>query len=141
MRRLGHRMVDDLVATLEGVRERPVWQTVPEASRAFLRQPLPQEPRDPRDVYEDVRTHVLPYPTGNLHPRFWGWVMGTGSPMAMFAEMLASGLNWNVGGFDDSASLVEYPNITSGGAGVARALRMSTAKGRRTDQRNAPETT
>ncbi len=107
MRRLGHRMVDDLVATLERVRERPVWQTVPEASRAFLRQPLPQDPRDPRDVYEDVRAHVLPYPTGNLHPRFWGWVMGTGSPMAMFAEMLASGLNWNVGGFDDSASLVE----------------------------------
>lgn len=107
MRRLGHRMVDDLVSTLERVRDRPVWQTVPEASRAFLRQPLPLEPRDPDAVYEDVRAHVLPYPTGNLHPRFWGWVMGTGSPMAMFAEMLASGLNWNVGGFDDAASLVE----------------------------------
>jgi glutamate/tyrosine decarboxylase-like PLP-dependent enzyme len=107
MRRLGHRMVDDLVSTLERVRERPVWQTVPEASRAFLRQPLPMEPRDPQAVDEDVRAPVLPYPTGNLHPRFWGWVMGTGSPMAMFAEMLASGLNWNVGGFDDAASLVE----------------------------------
>jgi glutamate/tyrosine decarboxylase-like PLP-dependent enzyme len=107
MRTLGHRMVDDLVAALQGVRERPVWQTVPERSRAFLRQPLPLEPRDPEAVYEDVRTHVMPYPTGNLHPRFWGWVMGTGSPMAMFAEMLASGLNWNVGGFDDAASLVE----------------------------------
>ncbi len=107
MRRLGYRMVDDLIATLERVRERPVWQTVPERSRAFLRQPLPLEPRDPGSVYDDVRTHVMPYPTGNLHPRFWGWVMGTGSPLAMFAEMLAAGLNWNVSGFDDAASLVE----------------------------------
>jgi glutamate/tyrosine decarboxylase-like PLP-dependent enzyme len=107
MRRLGHRMVDDLVSTLERVRERPVWQGVPEESRAFLRQTMPLEPRRAEAVYDDVRTHVLPYPTGNLHPRFWGWVMGTGSPMAMFAEMLASGLNWNVGGFDDAASLVE----------------------------------
>jgi aromatic-L-amino-acid/L-tryptophan decarboxylase len=107
MRRLGHRMVDDLVSTLESVRERPVWRSVPRETRAFLSEPLPLEPRDPEAVYADVRKHVLPYPTGNLHPRFWGWVMGTGSPMAMFAEMLASGLNWNVGGFDDAASLVE----------------------------------
>lgn len=107
MRRLGHRMVDDLVTRLEGLREQPVWRSVPEKSRAFLRQPLPQDPRDPGDVYADVREHVLPYPTGNLHPRFWGWVMGTGSPMAMFAEMLAAGLNSNVSGFDDAASLVE----------------------------------
>ena len=107
MRRLGHRMVDDLIALLSTVGERPVWQTVPEGTRAFLRRPAPQEPRDPAAVYADVQAHVLPYPTGNSHPRFWGWVMGTGSPMAMFAEMLASGLNWNVGGFDDAASLVE----------------------------------
>ena len=44
MRRLGHRMVDDLVTSLERVRERPVWQTVPEASRAFLRQPTLRSP-------------------------------------------------------------------------------------------------
>ena len=30
MRRLGHRMVDDAMDYLERVRERPVWQPVPE---------------------------------------------------------------------------------------------------------------
>jgi glutamate/tyrosine decarboxylase-like PLP-dependent enzyme len=107
MRRLGYQVVDDLITALEGVRERPVWKSVPETSRVALRRPLPLEPRDPHDVYADVREHVMPYPTGNLHPRFWGWVMGTGSPLAMFAEMVASGLNWNVSGFDDAASVVE----------------------------------
>jgi glutamate/tyrosine decarboxylase-like PLP-dependent enzyme len=50
---------------------------------------------------------VLPFATGNIHPRFWGWVMGTGTPFTALAEMLAAGLNPNVGGFDDGASLVE----------------------------------
>src|SRR5680860_660113 len=35
----------------------------------------------------------------------------------------------------------EYPTITNGGAGVARALRMSAANGRRTDQRSDAPTT
>src|SRR3954451_15646107 len=39
------------------------------------------------------------------------------------------------------ASRAEYPTITSGGAGVARALRRSTAYGRRTDQRSDVGTT
>lgn len=36
MRRLGHQVVDDLVTVLESVRERPVWKTVPETTRAAL---------------------------------------------------------------------------------------------------------
>jgi aromatic-L-amino-acid decarboxylase len=107
MRQLGHRMVDDLIARLQTVRERPVWTPIPAETRAFLKQPLAREPRAPEAVFEDAARHVLPYPTGNLHPRFWGWVMGTSSPLAAFAEMMAAGLNWNVGGFDDAASAVE----------------------------------
>jgi aromatic-L-amino-acid decarboxylase len=107
MRLVGHRMVDDLIARLQTIRDRPVWTPIPAATRAFLKEPLPREPRTPEDVFADVATHVLPYPTGNLHPRFWGWVMGTSSPLAAFAEMMAAGLNWNVGGFDDAASAVE----------------------------------
>jgi glutamate/tyrosine decarboxylase-like PLP-dependent enzyme len=52
-------------------------------------------------------THILPYGIGNTHPRFWGWVMGNGTAEGMLAEMLAAGMNPNVGGFDDSATLVE----------------------------------
>ena len=50
---------------------------------------------------------VLPYPTGNIHPRFWGWVMGTGTPTGMLAEMLAAGMNAHVAGYDQAAALVE----------------------------------
>ena len=48
------------------------------------------------DVCEQMRRDVLPYPTGNIRQRFWGWIMGTGTPDAMLADMLASGMNPNL---------------------------------------------
>src|SRR3977135_3202606 len=59
------------------------------------------------DVYEEFKRDVLPYPTGNIHPRFWGWVIGTGTPFAMLADMLASGMNPQVAEFDDAPAVVE----------------------------------
>ncbi len=107
LRVLGHRMVDDMLAYLEQVRERPVWQSVPAEVKASLEEPAPLEPSDVTAVYEQFRHDILPYPTGNIHPRFWGWVMGTGTPVAMLADMLASGMNPHLAGYDQSAALVE----------------------------------
>ena len=33
---------------------------------------------------------MQPYQLGNSHPRFWGWVLGSGTPMGVIAEMLAA---------------------------------------------------
>ena len=107
LRALGHRMVDDMMDYLEGVRERPVWRPVPAETRAALDEPTPRGPTDPTEVYRQFREHVLPYPNGNIHPRFWGWVMGTGTPLAMLADMLASGMNPHLAGYDQSPALVE----------------------------------
>lgn len=107
MRRLGHRMVEDMFDYLEHVRERPVWQPVPAEVRAALQRPLPQEPQPADEVYQEFVENILPYPMGNIHPRFWGWVMGNGTPLAMLAEMLAAGMNPNLGGGDHVANEVE----------------------------------
>jgi len=47
----------------------------------------------------------LPYPIGNIHPRFWGWVFGTGTVMGVFAEMLAATMNTNSGDFDHHSAI------------------------------------
>lgn len=107
LRALGHRMVDDMMDYLETVRDRPVWRPVPAETRAALDEPPPRGPTDPAVVYRQFREHVLPYPNGNIHPRFWGWVMGTGTPLAMLADMLASGMNAHLAGYDQSPALVE----------------------------------
>src|SRR5262249_1003195 len=107
MKHLGHRMVDDMMEYLRTVRERPVWRPVPEQGRARLQRPLPLEPEGPGRAYEDFLRDVLPYPEGNVHPRFWAWVIGNGTPFAMLAEMLAAGMNPNVGSGDHGAVYVE----------------------------------
>ena len=107
MRALGHRMVDDMMTYLETIRERPVWKPVPDDVKASLKQPLPIDPQMPDQVYQEFVKNVLPHPMGNIHPRFWGWVIGTGTPLAMLAEMLAAGMNPNVGGGDHVANYVE----------------------------------
>jgi glutamate/tyrosine decarboxylase-like PLP-dependent enzyme len=107
LRALGHRMLDDMIDYLQGVRDRPVWRPVPAATRAALDEPTPRGSTDPVEVYRQFREHVLPYPNGNIHPRFWGWVMGTGTPLAMLADMLASGMNPHLAGYDQAPALVE----------------------------------
>ena len=100
-------MVDDMLEYLRTARERPVWRPVPADVRARLSGLAPREPTPAEAVYEEFKRDVLPYPTGNTHPRFWGWVIGTGTPLAMLADMLASGMNPQVAEFDDAAAVVE----------------------------------
>jgi aromatic-L-amino-acid/L-tryptophan decarboxylase len=107
MRELGHRMVDEMFANLETLRERPTWQPMPDETRAHFITPLPVQPEGAEAAYADFTRDVLPYPMGNFHPRFWGWVIGTGTPLGALAEMLAAALNPNVGGGDHAANRVE----------------------------------
>jgi len=107
LRALGHRMVDDMFGYYETLRQRPVWQPMPAAVRQEFGQPLPVDPQGAPAVYEDFLRSVLPYVTGNTHPRFWGWVCGNGSGMAMLAELLAGAINSSVDGFDDAGTHVE----------------------------------
>ncbi len=103
----GHRVLDELLDWLRTLRDRPVWQPVPEAVRAALRRPLPREGRGLEASWEEFRRSVLPYPWGNVHPRFWGWVNGTGSPSGALAEFATAIINTNAGGGHQAAPYVE----------------------------------
>lgn len=98
VREQGHRMLDDMFDFLEQIRQRPVWQPAPQAVRDQFQQPLPQAPADLAAVHEIFKHDILPYAIGNAHPGFMGWVHGGGTPVGMLAEMLAAGLNANLGG-------------------------------------------
>jgi glutamate/tyrosine decarboxylase-like PLP-dependent enzyme len=107
-RALAHRMVDDSLDYLRDVRERPTWKPMPaEVREALTSEPLPRAGIGDAAVYEEFLSLVRPYPNGNIHPRFWGWVMGTGTPQAAMEDFLASVMNPNVGGFEQSPVLVE----------------------------------
>jgi len=112
MRRLGHRMVDDAMDYLERVRQRPVWKPVPESAKKALRAPLPVEEQGAAAVYEEFRRDVFPHTMGNIHPRFWGWVIGTGTPFGALADLMASTMNPNIGGGDQGPNYVEVQTLS-----------------------------
>jgi len=107
LRALGHRMLDDMVDHLAGLRTRPVWQPMPAQARRALHKGLPLAGGSAEQAYADFRHLVQPYATGNPHPRFMGWVHGGGTAIGMLAEMLAGGLNANLGGRDHAPIEVE----------------------------------
>ena len=96
IRTLGHRMVDDMMDYLSGIREQPVWRPTTEAVRNHFTEALPTQAKSAEDIYEDFKENILPYNKGNVHPRFFSWVEGGGTPLAMLADMLAAGMNANV---------------------------------------------
>jgi aromatic-L-amino-acid/L-tryptophan decarboxylase len=106
-RTLAHHMLDDTVDYLVARREQPVWQPMPEDVRTSFREELPFEPIGPEAAYAEFLEKIRPYPNGNNHPRFWGWVQGTGTPLAMMADMLAAAMNPHMAGFDQAPALVE----------------------------------
>jgi glutamate/tyrosine decarboxylase-like PLP-dependent enzyme len=107
LRTQGHQMLDDMLDYLEHIRARPVWQPIPPEVRTNFKQPLPQHPTELSSTHQTFMKEILPYAVGNAHPGFMGWVHGGGTPVGMLAEMLAAGLNANVGGRDQMPVEVE----------------------------------
>src|SRR5271170_2882867 len=104
---LSRPIVDDAVGYLRDVRDRPVWREMPEDVRAFFAEPLPRTPQPLADVYRDVATNVMPYPMGNVHPRFWSWYMGSSNFTGAIGDFLAAIQGSNLGGGNHAAALMD----------------------------------
>jgi glutamate/tyrosine decarboxylase-like PLP-dependent enzyme len=142
--RLGHRVVEDAIHHLRTIRERPAWQAMPEAVRAAFETAAPRDPTPLDEVYRAVTERVMPYPMGNIHPRFWAWYMGSANLTGALGDFLAAVQGSNLGGGDHAAVLVErqvvnwlkemigFPADASGtlvsGGSVANLLALNVAR-------------
>ena len=110
-RALAHRMVDDMLDHLSTLPEQPAWREMPRPVRESFNSAVPREGLGDAAAYATFVDRVMPFTVGNLHPRFWGWVQGQGTPLAMMAEMLAAGINPHMAGFNQAPALVEHEVI------------------------------
>ena len=106
-RALAHRMVDDAVAHLSGVRDRPAWQRMPDAVRQSYLTPVPEHPMPLADVYAEMQENLLPYAMGNIHPRFFGWYMGASNFTGALGDFIAAIDGSNLGGGDTAAAATD----------------------------------
>jgi aromatic-L-amino-acid decarboxylase len=104
---LMHKMVDDAFDYVQNVRDRKIWQEMPDDVLNTFKTNLPKEPSPAEEVYKEMEENVLPYPMGNIHPRFWAWYMGSGTISGVMGDFWASILNPNLGGGNHAAHKVE----------------------------------
>jgi aromatic-L-amino-acid/L-tryptophan decarboxylase len=100
LRAQAHRMLDDMIDATANIRQQPVWRPIPDEVRARFRAEIPREGSELGEIYREYSDFIAPYATGNVHPGFMGWVHGGGNVVGALAEMLAAGLNANLGGRD-----------------------------------------
>ncbi len=144
MRQLGHRMVDDMMDLLENISAQLSWKPIPQSVQQSFREPIPTGPSDIDAVYAQFKERILPFAKGNIHPRFFAWVEGTGTPFGALAELLASAMNPNVAIGEHAAMHVDlqviewckqmmgYPASASGillsGASMANITALTVAR-------------
>ncbi len=108
IRAFGYRVVDIIARHLTELPDRPVFQPVPADLRERFRDsPLPEEGVPASDVLTEFERHIEPYPFGNGHPRFFGWVNSPPAVVGVFADALAAAMNPSCAGGNHAAVYVE----------------------------------
>jgi len=108
VRQLGHVVVDLIAEHLTHIADQPVFRPFPnDRAQAMLTEVLPEQGRDVEAIIQRFAEDVMPYPLGNGHPRFAGWVNGPPVVVSVFAEALAAAMNPSVAGGNHAATYVE----------------------------------
>jgi len=95
-------------AYLRGLPERAAFRRPPDdVIRRFESAPLPRRGTPADAILDDVARDILPYSLGIGHPRWWGYVRASASPLGMAADLLAATMNNNCSGSAQIATFVE----------------------------------
>ena len=115
-RSLGHELIDRIAGLMESLPDRPVTSM---ASPADIRQaldadrPLPDLGEPPAELLDRATNLLFEHSLFNGHPRFWGYITASATPIGLLGELLAAAVNPNVGAWPLSpmASEIEAQTI------------------------------
>ncbi len=100
-RKLGHALVDRIATFLDGLPDGPVTagEEAPIVRAALGRASLPEEGTPAGALLEDAARLLFAHSLYNGHPRFLGFITSSAAPVGALADLLASAINANVGGW------------------------------------------
>jgi aromatic-L-amino-acid decarboxylase len=102
------RVQEMAVAYLRALPGRAAFRRPPDdVIRRFEIAPLPATGTSAETILSDVERDILPYSLGIGHPRWWGFIRASPSPIGMAADLLAATMNNNCAGSAQIATFVE----------------------------------
>lgn len=113
-RAIGHDLVDRIADFLTSLPTRPVApDTTPAAMRALLPPGMPKRGEDPAAVAREAAGLLFDHSTFNGHPRFFGYITSSASPIGALGDMLAASVNPNCGawGLSPIATEIERQSV------------------------------
>jgi glutamate/tyrosine decarboxylase-like PLP-dependent enzyme len=114
-RAIGHDLVDRIADFLTSLPTRPVApDSTPAAMRALLgSESIPVRGEDPAAITRHAAQLLFDNSTFNGHPRFFGYITSSASPIGALADMLAASVNPNVGawGLSPIATEIEKQSV------------------------------
>ena len=113
-RALGHELVDRIAELLAEIGDRKVApDTTPAQIRALIGgDGVPEHGVDPHTILRGAADLLFDHSTFNGHPRFFGYITSSASPIGALADLLAASVNANVGAWQLSPVATEIERQT-----------------------------
>jgi aromatic-L-amino-acid/L-tryptophan decarboxylase len=109
----GNSVIQLMAEYLGGLRDRRVYRHMSSHEiRDRLDPALPTKGIDFDGLLKVFRETVIPFSRQNAHPRMFGYVQSPGTPLAAFADLLASTLNANLTVWRSAPAPVELERLT-----------------------------
>ena len=104
MRQAGYRVVDWIVARIEGIRQSTLGHELSrEEAEKLLREDLPEDPAGFDRVFDEFREKVAPNAIQLDHPRFFAFIPSAPNYVSVWAEALVAGSNYFAGTWLESS--------------------------------------
>jgi glutamate/tyrosine decarboxylase-like PLP-dependent enzyme len=109
----GHSAIELMIEYLGSLRGYPIYRNMTSSEiRGRLDSTLPNAGTSFDDLLQIFRDTIIPFSRQNAHPRMFGYVQSPGTPLAAFADLLASALNANLTAWRSAPAPVEIERLT-----------------------------
>src|SRR5881398_2507945 len=109
----GNSVIQLMAEYLGGLRDHKVYRHISSREiRDSLDPALPTKGIDFDALLRVFREDIIPFSRQNAHPRMFGYVQSPGTPIAAFADLLASTLNSNLTVWRSEPAPVEVERLT-----------------------------
>ena len=114
-RSIGHQVIDRLADYFDAIENEPVFPSIdPGTLETMFDEPLPTAPSSSQEVLSALDERLLPYCVHTGHGGYMGLITGSPLPIGVIGDLIASGINQNLGAYSIGPPAIALERRTVG---------------------------